>query len=148
MLRWLRSFCARLVRRAEMEDGHAAADLDAGLSVIIPVVSGEAVVLQRSTEPVDLEEPRTNFLLAARIASSRSLNAPAGRPKKSKPRFSSTKPLPKLTAKRPKSASGRRQAMVLTGRPDAAPAMTADVVPFVPRPAKPASRGVKLAKAA
>src|SRR5690606_19609760 len=109
---------------------------------------GEAVVLQRPTELIEQPAPRANFLLAARIASSRSLNAPAGRPTTAKPRFSSTKPLPKLKAKRPKAAGGRRQALVLTGRRDTAPARTAEVVPFVPRPAKPAARGVKLAKAA
>jgi len=145
MLRWLWTFCANLVRKADAGEG-------AGLAL---VTCTSARLAEAGILPIEPAAPAmtrragaARFMLSARIASSQSLNPPVARPKKPTPRISSTKPLPKPVAIRAKVASQRRQVLIPVARPQPEKAGSAEIVRLVPKAAKPAARMVRLAKAA
>lgn len=104
MLRWLLGICGRLFRQTDHESGVIVTE---GFDVEAMIAGAVA----RASAPV----VRPDFRLAARIASSRSLNVPSSRAPEPKRRISSTKPTPKLIEVKPKAAP-RRRSVVLVGR--------------------------------
>ncbi|MFM9939277.1 MAG: hypothetical protein ACKVP7_07265 [Hyphomicrobiaceae bacterium] len=134
MLRWLIGICGRLFRQTDHESGSYDAVSGDG---------GEPSELSAATMPLQV---RRKFMLAARIASTHSLNVPVARAREPKPRVSSTKPTPKPLDAIAKKASVRR-AIVLAARQPAKPAKrTAEVVRL--RPRMGGMRPVRVAKAA
>lgn len=145
MLRWLWTVCAHLVRKADAGEGAGLAEVACTSMVLADIGLSQTEVASPARTR---REGAARFMLSARIASSRSLNGPAGRPSKASPRFSSTKPLPKPVLSRAKVASQRRQVLILAAGAKPEKARSAEIVRLVPKMAKPAARMARLAKAA
>lgn len=139
MLRWLFKICGRLMRQTDHESGGdfgIAAQpgmLWLGAADRAPVAPALVACAPCPETAKPAPPARSQFMLAARIASSNALNPPVDRAAAAPARVSSTKPTPKATAMAPRKASLRRQVLIVPQPPKKPTARNADIVRLAPR---------------
>ena len=118
MLRWLFGICGRLFRQTDHESGvHAPTlrDIDAMLADAVAKVDSESDFKLADAVEAPRRALRSQFMLAERIASSKSLNVPSERAPAKQRRVSSTKPTPKIVETQPKAMPKRRSVVLVGG---------------------------------